>query len=240
MGELSQMRSERWERMLRRCCEMVGLILLILSVALHAAEPTAGGEPLLEGAPVSKWLAEIGSEAFGRRERASEVLSKADSSIAPQVKALLEKSEDPEVKQRLTAVLAAIKEIDIGRTFYLHDSHVTSGEQTIAGNAEAEGTLEITPGKIVFVQKYDGKTVMQTYLFDEKTRLKAKGPVEVHLTFDEMNSTDENYSADDKNAKLSAKNTPQGALVVLQATDQSNSTGIWTFKATPRPKVQEP
>jgi hypothetical protein len=224
-----------------RCCSEAGMhpslrlvaiawVCVLACAALRGAEEAAK-EPKLEGAPLSHWLQQLGSDDFGKRERATEVLSAGDASLVPALKAYLEKTEDVEVRKRLGQVIAAVEEVGFEKTFFQNANDVTDGggEEIAVSNATADGTLEVTKGKITWVQKYDGKTVTQTYTFDPDTKLAVKGTREIKLKFDKMDSTDDNYNPDSLNPRLVAKNTPTGVRLILFTTDVNNMNNSVQF-----------
>lgn len=225
---------------------LILIALLSLAGVLCAAEEAAQ-DPKLEGAPLSQWLQQLGSDDFGKRERATEVLSAGDSSLVPALKAYLEKTDDIEVRKRLGQVLAAVEEVAFEKTFFQNANDVTDGDgdELLVSNAHADGTLEVAKGKITWVQKYDGKTVTQTYTFDPDTKLAVKGTREIKLKFDKMDSTDDNYNPDSLNPRLVAKNTASGVRLTLFTTDVNNMNNSVQFsldktKRAPPPEPIEP
>jgi len=245
--------SVKWDELMRRFRARLWAACVATGLAVSCAHggENAPAEPALQGDSASRWIQQLGADDYAARERATEALCAADSSVVPALRAYREKCDDVEVQKRIAKVLAALEVVGFDKTFTQLANDVTDREHNAiaVSNAHAKGTLEVSAGKLVWVQKYQGQTVRQTYSFPAETPLTVKGRCAIPLKFDKMDASDGAYNPDNVRPSLVVENTPAGLQLSLSTTDCNDCTNHVVFgpapakpeKAEPEaPEVQEP
>jgi hypothetical protein len=220
------------------------MALLICVCALNArgAEQAAAPEATLEGQPLSRWLEQLGADEYGTREHASHVLSTADESVAPRLKAYRDQTTDLEVRVRLNRVLCAIiPQSFAGKFQMIRHMIVQPDGSTYAPGQQDKSTLEVSAGKILWTRDYPAYSVTQTYTFDAATPLAVRGECKIPLKWESIVGKGDTspYSPDEFKASLTIQTTPAGPRLVLLCTDHRDTCGQSTFAPAP-PEVEKP
>jgi hypothetical protein len=176
---------------------------------------------------VKALIRSLNAETYGEREMATRQLIEKDQAALPDLKATLNKCENPEVCSRLKKIIAAIQEVSFLGTFDQCTHEVESGGG-IRQEENINSQLVVEKGRVVWKQDYQGRALKQYYTFDEKTTT-FKGDGEVKLKFVKMVNGGAGYSAESKSPRLILKNSAHGVLVTFMATDSYNQTSTVQF-----------
>ena len=120
------------------------------------AEQEQPREATLQGQPISHWLAQLGADDYGARERASEALSTADESIIPRLEACRNETTDLEVRVRIQRLLCQVCSLSFeGRFSRLSEWLLDSEDRPYpVPSPDDEGSLEVSAGTVVWTRKY--------------------------------------------------------------------------------------
>jgi hypothetical protein len=211
-------------------------LMLLLPLPLVAADSAdvAATQPADKAThdAVMSLIRTLSADSFAERETATAALIEKDKAAMPDLTSTLSKCEDPEIRTRLSKIIAAIEEAPfLGEYVQVAYQSIAQGRARDEQNVQSSLTVE--KGKVVWKLRVHGRDVTQSYTFDgAKTTF--KGETEVKLQFEKMDDPNNMYSPESGDPRLLLRNTPRGVSITFVGTDGGDVTS--TVQFTPKKK----
>lgn len=189
------------------------------------------GRPDLPDNEVTALIEQLASDSWLMREDATKTLSTAGRGNLKKMHAALKDSDDPEVRERLSAALRRARVICMAG-IYKQIEKITwnrHGLRMNARNDEAEGTLSIAQGKVIWAQSYDGDKVTQVYALKGNDSDDASDGCEAKIEFKSL-TTGHPYHPDDTDTKIVFDRSAEKLRVVLHIRDEQGQNAHVTFE----------